>query len=1015
MLWLLVSMALLAGGSPALAIDPTEALTELHHTQWTVREGAPAQIGALAQGSDGFLWVGAASGLYRFDGERFTRFALADGSQPITSNVSALLALPTGELWVGMRFGGAYLVRAHSFTAYGEDSGLPHRSIIQFARRNDRSVWAQTPGGLYRLSDNKWTKVGAAWSYPASVGYSVLLDSHGALWSRGADGTFVLPAGAVTFQKTPVSGGQGWLTNCLHGEVWVSDFEAGIRRISGAGDVVTGTSLAGGEPGTGAILCDREGSLWTVVYNKDASRLIRLPDAKRALSGAIGESHPPAQELASGARLSGEQPGRLLEDREGNIWLSTLGGLDRFRSNKLHSATESVPLARAAMATDSAGNVWFANNTNIVSFADGATQPRVQSFPGDATHWLSHFAIDADGGLLVAQQGQELIRYRNGHGQPVNIPTHDKLTTIQAIAKDSAGALWVSISGDAAYRQSGDRWVINGGIAALPHGVPVTLRLDRKGRLWFGYADNRVAVLEGEQARVYDAHDGLKVGAVLAIEADSDPVWIAGADNVEFLARGHFSALTNLDGSPLSGNSGVVQDNTGTVWLNGTMGVVRITAAEAARAVRDPTHRVAVEVLDYEDGLNGAAPQVRPLPTALKGGDGRLWFLTDLGAYWIDPLHIQRNSLPPTVKINSVIAAERTYEAAATVNLPLHATGFQIDYTALSLSIPSRIQFKYRLDGVDAVWQNAGNRRQAFYTNVPPGEHRFVVKAANEDSVWSEDGAAATIYIPPALYQTRLFTVFCVAIGVGLLWLIYLWRVRILAERMRGRLEERLSERERIARALHDILLQSMQGLIFRFQTIAERLPTDEPNRRLMEKELDRADTVLAEGRDQVAGLRANSSGSMDLAQVITDFANSLTQEHSATFNLTIEGQPQALHPLVQEEIVRIACEALANAFRHSQATQIEVELAFNRSELRVRVRDNGVGIDAQTLAAGSKSGHWGLVGMGERAAKIRAGIELWSRTGAGTEVALVVSGAVAYDEPRRGWRSWLRRARRSS
>ncbi|MET0499023.1 MAG: triple tyrosine motif-containing protein [Steroidobacteraceae bacterium] len=1005
-LCLLLSGVALLVGARALAIDSTQTLSELHHTQWTVREGAPAQIGALTQGSDGFIWIGAANGLYRFDGERFTRFTLADGSQPITGNVSALHALPGGELWVGMRFGGAYRIGEHSFTHYGEDAGLPRRSIIQFAGRGDGSMWAQTPGGLYRFEQTRWSKVGRDWQYPASVGYSVLLDSRGTLWSRGADGTFYLPPGATAFQKSTLNGGQGWLANCVDDSVWVSDFESGLHPVNEPGKAVSGIALSGGEAGTGAILCDRDGGLWTVVYTKDVSRLIRLPDAKTALTTATTVG---VQELRAGEKLSGEQPGRFLEDREGNVWLSTLGGLDRFRSNKLHSAMEPTPLARAAMALDARGNMWFANNTSVVSFGSDGSAPHVQPFTGDATHWLSSFTVDADGSLLIAQQGQQLSRHAGGRIQAVSVPERTKLTTVQAVARDRSGALWVSISGDAAYRLDNGGWVVNGGMAELPHAVPVILRQDRRGRLWFGYADNRIAVVDRDQVELFDASNGLNVGAVLAIDPDGDHAWIAGADNVAVYSLNRFSSVTDSDGLPLSGQSGIVLGNAGDLWLNGTSGVVHIAAGQVQRFLKDPSHRVMTETFNYEDGLNGAAPQVRPLPTALKGGDGRIWFLTDLGVYWIDPSHIQRNPLPPTVKVLGVIAAGRTYANTATVSLPLHATNFEIHYTALSLAIPSRVRFRYKLEGVDSEWQDAGARRQAFYTNVPPGDHRFSVMAANEDGVWNAAGDFSTIYIPPALYQTKWFAVLCAAAAAALLWALYKLRVRTLAERMRSRLEERLTERERIARALHDILLQSMQGLIFRFQTITERLSSDEPARQLMEKELDRADAVLAEGRDQVAGLRGATLGSMDLAQILAAFADSLAKDHSSTFALTVEGQPQPLHPLVQEEAIRIGCEALSNAFRHAHAAQIEVELFFGRREWRLRIRDNGVGIDPNTLAAGSKPGHWGLIGMRERAAKIQASIDFWSRAGAGTEIALVVPAAVAYNEQKPGlWSRWF-------
>jgi signal transduction histidine kinase len=320
----------------------------------------------------------------------------------------------------------------------------------------------------------------------------------------------------------------------------------------------------------------------------------------------------------------------------------------------------------------------------------------------------------------------------------------------------------------------------------------------------------------------------------------------------------------------------------------------------------------------------------------------------------------------------------------------------------LSLARPERVRFRYRLEGFEPQWVEAGTRRQAFFTNLDPGSYRFRVIAANEHGVWNESGAALDILIPPKFVQTRIFVILCALTAVIVLWFAYLMRVRHITARERSRLGERIDERERIARELHDTLLQGIHGLILKFQAATDQIPTDLPARGAMEAALDRADQVLIEGRDRVKDLRSASELADDLPRAIAKAGEQLLQDQTIHFGVIVEGTARPLHPIVNEETLRIACEALANASQHAKASRIEVEVIYERRELRLRFRDDGIGIDNEILSAGGRDGHWGLAGMRERAKKIRGQLEIWSRAGAGTEIELHVPGAMAYAGKRR-------------
>ncbi len=401
--------------------------------------------------------------------------------------------------------------------------------------------------------------------------------------------------------------------------------------------------------------------------------------------------------------------------------------------------------------------------------------------------------------------------------------------------------------------------------------------------------------------------------------------------------------------------------------------------------------------------------------TAVEATDGRLWFATDNGLARIDPARIPKNPVPPPVSIRSITADSRTYEPAGPLELPQGIASLRIDYTALSLSIPERVRFRYRLEGLDEQWRDAGTRRVAFYTNPGPGRYRFRVVASNDDGVWNETGAAVAFSIAPAFYQTIWFVLFCFAAAGCIAWAGYQRHVRQVTARLDMQFQERLSERTRIARELHDTLLQSLQGLMLHFQRARNLLPSSpDESIRSLDLALDRADRALIEGRDAIQEIRAPSAELADLPEVIRALGNELVNangaETQATFDVVVEGTPKRLRPGPRDEIYGIAREALRNAFRHARASRIEAEITYGDRLLRMRIRDNGQGIDSTVLAQGGLAGHWGLVGMRERAKRIGVRLEIWSREGAGTEVEVSAPWSIAYEGARLGSRVFRRK-----
>ena len=1001
---LTIALCLLAGG--AAAMDPTLALAQLHRTRWTTREGAPAAVNALAQTPDGALWIAASTGLVRFDGVRFERFSPRPGEASLAEDLSCLFVGPDGALWIGARLGGVHVLRADRLTSFGAREGLPANTVLAIARTADGITWAGTTNGLYALAGARWQRVGAERGVAASYVSSLLVDARGALWVTGLDGTFELAPGAPRFERRSEGGdGAGQLARGPDGRAWQSNKRHGVQALGGTapGVATDGRALGDRDPSITPLLFDRDGGLWLGL----GDGLARLVDGRR-LDGPAplrAQALREVEHLAPAGTHPDARPEALLEDREGNLWSGSEDGLERLRPVKLRAATPGgARWPSAALAIGPAGVVQAArlDGDRVVLAATPVPRPRRAGAPE-----VSAYAITADGTEWTGGVGA-LVREAGGL-PPMRVPTPSPQAVVQALSPERADSLWVSMVHGDVYRWRDGAWSLHGGVDGLPTGPAMCLSVGTDGRLWAGYADDRLALVAGGAARLFGAAEGLHVGAVLALAPQGDDAWVGGSGGLALYHGGRFWSAQRPDGSDITGVSGIALTTAGELWVNGAAGVTRIDAAELARFVADPSRRVAVETFDYDDGLDGIAPQLRPLPTAIAGSDGRLWFATSRDLFWLDPAHVARNRVAPSVRILRVTAGGAPLEPAPGLALPVGTSRFAFDYTAFSLTLPERVRFRYQLEGVDAGWQDAGTRRQAFYTNVPPGRYAFRVLAANEDGLWNEVGARLEFTIPPAFWQTRWFDALCALAALALLWRLYTLRLRRLAARIAGERDAQLQERERIARELHDTLLQSTQGLILNFQGFASQLPADSAMRAKMEATLDRADDVLADARHRVLDLRGPGLAEHALPEALAQAASELAGDAATAVRIVVEGHPRELNPAIEEECHRIAREALANAFAHAQASAIDVRIVHGPLALRLRVRDDGRGIAPEVLAAGGRPGHFGLLGMRERAERFGARLELWSRAGLGTEIELTVPAAIAYRRAPRGhwWRKW--------
>lgn len=988
--WCLVVPVAAAADSRARAID------QFYHTAWTVREGAPGQVTALAQTSDGYLWLGTQTGLYRFDGVTFEHYRPREGGDFLASSVASLYAPPSGGLWVGFRYGVASFVEGDRATHYAAPSGLPTATIYAIGGTPDGRIWAATFNGLARLDGQRWSLVGASMGLPGNRARNLSVDREGRLWVATDQALAWLPRDGTHFElATHAVGRVNRIAEAPDGTIWVAEADGGVRPAwAGASPPEDhGPSLNLSSAG---LLFDRDGALWMPTLGEGIRRVPRVSDLPRAQIEASGTA---AQRFVERDGLSSDYLSAVIQDREGNIWVGGSRGLDRFRVSRLLPAPLSPGASDFALVAAKGHGVWVGTKNRPLTRVDAT---RVQ--PGDFPEAITAASRDGEATWLAGPHGV----WRLQDGMPerfASLPAED-YTGVQAIAGDGKGGAWLSINRPGIYHYTEGAWVYDPMPAIANDPAPLVLMGDSRGRLWMGFARNTIVIRDAGHDTQLGPSDGLAVGNVTALLVDGDTVWLGGELGIGVVV-GRQARTIVTRGEPLRGVSGLVRDARGDFWANTAQGVARLGAAHMARALQDPTYRPPFTLFDSLDGLPGTPAQFRPLPTAVVADDGRLWFATTSGVVSIDPADVPRNPLPPPVSIRSITTDAGSWPVAATVNLPAHTERLRIGYTATSLAMPERVRFRYRMEGIDTRWRDAGTEREAVYTDPPPGHYRFSVTAANEDGVWNEEGASVTIVVAPTFFQTPWFVVICMLLAFAALWLSFYVRMRRMEAQLRARLHERHAERERIARELHDTLLQSIQGLTMRFQAIANRVPAEQPLRIAMERALDRAEEALVEARDRVRDLRGHAGESFALDVALVELARVYATEHTVPVLVHAAIDMRDMDPLARDELYGIAREAVHNAIAHAEASRIDVVIETEGGELVLRVRDDGRGIDDAVLRGGGRAGHWGLRGIQERAQAIGGTAAFASRVEGGTEVIVRAAVDRVFPSRARWWRRW--------
>jgi signal transduction histidine kinase/ligand-binding sensor domain-containing protein len=999
--------------SPAFALNPALDISQYGHDAWTVRSGfSLGNVYAMAQTPDGYLWLGSEFGLFRFDGVRSIPWQPPAGQHLPRTSPFSLLVTRDGTLWIGT-FSGLATWNGSRLTPRPELDGKFVWSLLE---DREGTVWASlftSPGGRLCAIRSKGTECYGDDRTFGEFVTALYEDRSGNLWAGAQSGLWRWKPGPPRLYATPPKQLTGMVA-ADDGGVLTAVYGQELRHLAGEklesypipDAIHPNKFLADHDVNSNRLLRDRDGGLWIGTVDR----------------GLIHVHQGRTDVFTRSDGLSGDVILDLFEDREGDVWVSSTGGLDRFRElpvntisvkQGLSSDTTNAVLA----ATD--GSIWVAAHDGLTKCKNGQSTifRKFSGLPSDVVESLfqdyrGRVWVFTDHGLAYFEDGRFVASDAPREGE------------VYSITGDKEGNLWLS-EHKGLLRLRNGRLIERFPWPELGRNQQAKVVVSDQGGVWLSFW-NDGGVLYFKDGRIrasYTAADGLGAGHVPDLRIDGDgALWAATQDGgLSRIKDGRVATLTTSNGLPCNTIHWTVEDDDSSLWLWTACGLVRISRTELNAWIADPKHRIESTLWDAGDGVrlrSGSASGFGP-PVA-KGADGRIWFVTGEGVQVVDPRHLVVNKVPPPVHIEQVSVNGKPYQLKPGMRLPANVRDVEIEYTALSLVAPEKVHFKYMLEGADSDWHEVINERHARYSNLRPRKYRFRVIACNNSGVWNATGDSLEFSVDPAFHQTGWFVAACAAAFLAIVWGLLRLRLHQLAREFDARIEERVEERTRIARELHDTLLQSFQGLMFSFQAARNLLPgrTEEAIRGL-DKAIREGDEAIAEGRDTIQGLRANPALESNLELQLTAAGKELARSSAAEgevpeFQLSVEGARQPLSPLLQDDVYRIAREVLRNAFHHAHASRIEAEIVYDRQFFRLRIRDNGKGIDPKVLDKGARPGHWGLPGVRERAKRIGARLKLWSEAGAGTEAELTIPARIAYGNVHRRGLFGLFRANRA-
>jgi signal transduction histidine kinase/ligand-binding sensor domain-containing protein len=967
----------------------TTDISQYAHTSWLARDGYfPGTVLTATQTKDGYIWVGTSFGLLRFDGVSFIPSTPRGGESIAGRQINKILGARDGSIWIGVQDIGLVHIKEGRMTTISALEGV---AIFTLLEDHAGDIWA---GGIRRGSQNNLCRIhGEA---PECFGDTKLFggkisqvfeDKTGVLWVGAWNGFWRWAPGKP---KQYVEKGINSLDKL------VLNVQDVITESPTKNDPVT-HGLHEAAPAQYRIaalglkeclfLTDREGALWMApTFHGLAHSIHGRVDSFRASDG-----------------LSGDNVRDLFQDREGDIWVVTINGLDRFRKTPIAIVSNrqglgsGIPLSLLA----DGNTLWVATFDDLDLLANNAIR-HLEKMNGQPTDDVRSLYLTAAGDVIIARGIRDGLASISS-GRLTKIPTPSGYNTF-VITEDGEHGLWVS------NREAGLEYISkNGRVKVRPWSefgshpaTAMAFDAQRKG-LWLASDSGDLEFFQDNQVKIRYLNKGevFKNPRNLLVTSDG-AVWLASNAGLTVVREGSMATLSSRNGLPCDAVHWRVDDTQGFTWLRLSCGIARLAPGELDRWSRDPNTQVKVTTfLDTFDGTENELIGPYYTPTASIIPDGRLAFVTNRGLAVIDPRRDVVNHVPPPVHVDRVEADAERQSLQQYLSLLPNTHVVRIGYSALSFRIPQKVRFRYMLEGYDKHWSETAATREAVYTNLPPATYRFRVIACNDSGIWNNTGDTLSFTVRAAFYQTRWFLFLCLAVLAGMMWILYRTRVIYLSRQITNRVEAQASERLKVSRDLHDTLLQSIQGLILSVHAISEEPTLGTAVRQKIVALSGRAEEAMQEGRDKIRALRFEDRQSRGFVEEIARLASRINPEEAPRFDISATGKEVPLNPLVYEELCFICREALNNAFQHANAQKVEVLVSYGNSRFGLVVRDDGRGFQSEAIQLRSADGHWGVIGMRERASRIGAKFEIkrtsLDKVNPGTTVSIEIPAAVAY------------------
>lgn len=992
--WLLGAAAFVCLANSANALDPNRAMSQYIHDQWGAEQGFPGgPVYAIAQTPDGYLWMGTEKGLVRFDGLNFRLLEHSDSTTLPIGPVLGLAVDAEGNLWV--RPEGPRLLRYRDgmFQNVLPDLKVPEADVTAMCvGKNGEILLSGLAIGTVRYSSGRFVTLASAAELPKLV-ISVAQTPDGKVWIGTKDaGLYYLSDAHVDAVARGLPDRKiNFLLPTDRQGLWIST-DNGVVRGNGSEFSQAGVSQALRHIQALVMARDRNSNVWVGTPNG----LIRI-DARGVSTFERGDNRPTDAVTA------------LFEDREGNLWVGTTRGIERLRDTVFTTyAAPGGPLSGSTgpVYADSDGRIWFAPSEGGLYWLKEGQVGHVTSAGLDRDVVYSISGGKRELWIGRRQGGLTHVRYEGNSFTTKTYTQAEGLAqnSVYAVHESRDGTVWAGTLSAGLSRFSNGSfktYTIKNGLGS---NSVVSILESSDGTMWFGTPDGLSALSKG-QWLMFTSRDGLPPGSVNCLLEDSTGVlWIGTPNGLAFIRSGRVHTLHEVPESLRDQIFGIEEDKTGSLWIATANHILRV---DRDKVMHDALSDTDVRQFGLADGLR-SRQGVKRHRSIVADSLGRIWLSTNGGLSLVDPIPMAVSSPPALVHIEGLSADGRPINFEQGVRISAPHQRVTLNYTGLSLSVPARVRFKYRLDSFDQSWSEPTAAREAIYTNLDSGSYRFRVLASNSEGVWNSSESTLLFVIEPVFWRTwwfRLSSLLALAIaGLALVRL----RMLTLTKQLNIRFEERLAERTRIARELHDTLLQGFLSASMQLHVADDRLASDSPAKALVGRVLELMSHVVEEGRKAVGGLRSTKLSSPDLAQAFSQIRQEFPVQSQIGYRVIVEGAPRPLRPVIRDEVYLIGHEALSNAFRHAHASDIEIEIEYASRHLRVLIRDNGRGIDPQVLRAG-RDGHWGLSGMKERTERIGGKLRVLSRTAAGTEVELSVPGQIAFElRPDVRPRRWL-------